>query len=200
MAQKLLPVHYVYTEWIDSVTMEGDRLSEVRDIKTDVRVCSNWVSGHWGGSFVMTTDQSHKSHNALDKYPTMHHFVTEMCTHVHISVTKWCIVVYGTGALLDMGLVHCGIVNLLLFLRKFHFFFVCVCVNHCAGIPIKSHATCFCQQLKSQNWVCDLLYVDLFHELSLKKVGLFSFSVRSVNLQLNQISQSVLMQQNYFYL
>ena len=31
----------------------------------------------------------------------MHHFVTEMCTHVHISVTKWCILGY--------GLVHCGI-------------------------------------------------------------------------------------------
>ena len=34
----------------------------------------------------------HNSHNASDKYPTMHHFVTEMCTGVHISVTKWCIV------------------------------------------------------------------------------------------------------------
>ena len=44
---------------------------------------------------------SHKSHNASDIYPTMHYFVTEMCTYVHISVTKWCIVGY--------GLVHCGI-------------------------------------------------------------------------------------------
>ena len=35
-------------------------------------------------------------------YPTMHHFVTEMCTHVHISVTKWCIVGYGIGALWDL--------------------------------------------------------------------------------------------------
>ena len=41
---------------------------------------------------------SRKSHNALDKYPTIHYFVTEMCTHVHISVTKWCIVGYGTDA------------------------------------------------------------------------------------------------------
>ena len=31
----------------------------------------------------------HKSHNATVPYPTMHHFVTEMCTCVHISVTKW---------------------------------------------------------------------------------------------------------------
>ena len=38
------------------------------------------------------TDPSHKPHNASDQYPIMHCFVTEMCTHVHISVTKWCIV------------------------------------------------------------------------------------------------------------
>ena len=31
--------------------------------------------------------------------PTMHHFVTEMCTHVQISVTKWCVVGCGIGAL-----------------------------------------------------------------------------------------------------
>ena len=70
-------------------------------------------------------DPSHKSHNALDKYPTMHHFVTEICKHVHISVTKWCfvgylsavhisgtkwyVVGYGTCALWDMRLVHAGI-------------------------------------------------------------------------------------------
>ena len=39
-------------------------------------------------------DPSHKSHNASDKYP-------EMCTYVHVSVKKWCIVGYGTGALWD---------------------------------------------------------------------------------------------------
>ena len=33
----------------------------------------------------------------------MHHFVAEMCTHVHISVTKWCIVGHGTDALWDCG-------------------------------------------------------------------------------------------------
>ena len=49
-----------------------------------------------------TIDPSHKSHHASDKYPTMHHFVSEMCTCVHISVTKWCIVGYGTGALWDL--------------------------------------------------------------------------------------------------
>ena len=31
----------------------------------------------------------------------MYHFVTEICTHVHISVTKCCIVGYGTEAFWD---------------------------------------------------------------------------------------------------
>ena len=39
---------------------------------------------------------SQKFHSALDGYSKMHHFVTEICTHVHIAVTKWCM----------MGLVH----------------------------------------------------------------------------------------------
>ena len=47
-------------------------------------------------------DLSHKSHNAPNKYPTMHYFVTEMCTCVHISVTNWCIVGYGTVASWDL--------------------------------------------------------------------------------------------------
>ena len=33
----------------------------------------------------------YKPHNVPVQYPTMHYFVTEMCTCVHISVTKWCI-------------------------------------------------------------------------------------------------------------
>ena len=37
----------------------------------------------------------HKSHNALEKYPTMHHFVTEVCTFL-----------LQNGALWDMGLGH----------------------------------------------------------------------------------------------
>ena len=38
-------------------------------------------------------DPSHKSHNAPDKYPTMHHFVTEMCTwdmaQMHSGILRW---------------------------------------------------------------------------------------------------------------
>ena len=55
-------------------------------------------------------DPSHKSQNASVPYPTMQHFVTEMCTHVHISVTKWCIVGYMSGTLWDLwdGFIVCS--------------------------------------------------------------------------------------------
>ena len=41
---------------------------------------------------VLVKGSNHKFHSAAYKYNKMHNFVTEMCTHVHISVTKWCIV------------------------------------------------------------------------------------------------------------
>ena len=47
---------------------------------------------------VARLEPSHKSHNSLDKYPTMHHFVTKMCTFL-----------FQNGALWEMWLVHCGI-------------------------------------------------------------------------------------------
>ena len=47
-------------------------------------------------------DLLHKSHNVPVPYPTMHHFVTEMCTQVHIFVTKRCIVGYLSNALWDL--------------------------------------------------------------------------------------------------
>ena len=49
----------------------------------------------------MITNQSQQSHNAPILYPTMHHFVTEVFTCVHISATKWCIVVYSSDASWD---------------------------------------------------------------------------------------------------
>ena len=48
---------------------------------------------------VIPIDPPHKSYNAI--YPTMHHFVTEMCTRVQISVAKWCIVGCGNGVSWD---------------------------------------------------------------------------------------------------
>ena len=59
------------------------------------------ASSYWKGrlhdgwcafSLDSSVDPSHKSHTALDKYPAMHNFVTEM----YISVTKWWIVGCGT--------------------------------------------------------------------------------------------------------
>ena len=42
-------------------------------------------------------DLLHKSHNASVPYPTIYHFVTEMCTSLHISVTKHCLVLHQSG-------------------------------------------------------------------------------------------------------
>ena len=52
--------------------------------------------------FPASINPSHKSRNASNKYSTVQHFVTEMCTHVHISVTKCCVVGYGTDAFWDL--------------------------------------------------------------------------------------------------
>ena len=51
------------------------------------------------------TDLSHKSHNAPVPYLRMHRFVTEMCTCVHISVTKC--------AFWDICLMHWGICEMM---------------------------------------------------------------------------------------
>ena len=50
----------------------------------------------------MKIDHSHKPTLHLTNIPQCTIlYVTKMCTHVHISVTTWCIVGYGTGALQD---------------------------------------------------------------------------------------------------
>ena len=46
-----------------------------------------WFLQHGAHNCNADEDLSHKLHNAQVPYPTMHQFVTEMCTHVHISVT-----------------------------------------------------------------------------------------------------------------
>ena len=50
----------------------------------------------------VSVDLLHKSYNAPIPYPTMQHFVTEMCTPVHISVTKCCVVRYLSNASWDV--------------------------------------------------------------------------------------------------
>ena len=60
---------------------------------------------HCNGEYTLSVtrmDPFHRSHNVSDKYPTMHHFLTEICTCVHISVTKWFIVEYVTSGLWDL--------------------------------------------------------------------------------------------------
>ena len=47
-------------------------------------------------------DPFHKSYTTVDKYPTVHHFVSEISTRMHISVTKWCIVGDGTRVSCDL--------------------------------------------------------------------------------------------------
>ena len=69
----------------------------VRPINLAIRVCNN----HDVKS--IRIDLSHKPHSASDKYPTIHNFVAEMCTHVHIFYK----LVYCRAW--DMGLVNCGI-------------------------------------------------------------------------------------------
>ena len=82
------------------------------------RIHRNWPNGVFSqvgkvaeaGDEIYITwiDLLQKSHNAPVPYPTMHHFVTEMCTCVHISVTNWCIVGYLLDALWDLwdGSIH----------------------------------------------------------------------------------------------
>ena len=45
--------------------------------------------------------QQESNNVPLAQYPTVHHFMTEVWSHVYISVTKWCIVGYRVGALYD---------------------------------------------------------------------------------------------------
>ena len=66
-----------------------------------VHRCREWAWVHYGicelGLFVL----SHKSFATLDKYPTTHHLLTEMYIRLCIYIKS--------GALWDMGLVHCEI-------------------------------------------------------------------------------------------
>ena len=61
-------------------------------------------------------DPSHKSQNASVPYPTMHHFVTEMCKFL-----------LQNGVLWDICLMHCGICemgSLYIYMKKCHYDFL----------------------------------------------------------------------------
>ena len=72
-------------------------VSVIRIVEKNDHVSPQWV--RYGLSSVKIL-ASYKSQNASNKYLTMDHFVTVITTRAHISVTKWCIVLW------DMGLVH----------------------------------------------------------------------------------------------
>ena len=54
----------------------------------------------WRGNIASIRDPSHKYRNASDRYPTIHHFVTEYAQMYTFLLQN--------GALLDNGLVLCG--------------------------------------------------------------------------------------------
>ena len=67
---------------------------------------------HWHGTahFHYLLDPSHKSHNASDKYPTIHHLL-QKCGHA-------CTFLLQSNVLGDMGLVHGWIYATVLFLQN----------------------------------------------------------------------------------
>ena len=68
-----------------------------------------WADGFIACSFRISVNfafamyLSWKSHNVPIPYPIIIHFVTEMCTCVHMSVIKWCTVGYFSNAWWDLG-------------------------------------------------------------------------------------------------
>ena len=63
---------------------------------------SVWWNWHFYNVYHAAMNMLQKSHNVHIPCPTMHPFVTEMCTCVHISVTTWCIVGCLSDALWDL--------------------------------------------------------------------------------------------------
>ena len=80
-----------------------------------------WQHQWWWIQNVLRTDLMHKSHKA--PYPTIHHFVTEMCT-----------ILLQNGALWDICMMHCGIWEMgLLYTRANIVVFLCFDSNHCSS-------------------------------------------------------------------
>ena len=89
---------YIYIYIYTSLTLnEYNRLQAQLRIILHVLIHSSFVDA------IGRINLLHISHNASQvSCPTIHHFVTEMCTSVHISVTKRCIVGYLSDALWDL--------------------------------------------------------------------------------------------------
>ena len=72
----------------DDFFMVMNQLSKWNSDATPICAYTQSYSKYQTITHYVTIDPSHKSQNASVAYPTMQHFVTEMCTCVHISVTK----------------------------------------------------------------------------------------------------------------
>ena len=113
--------------------------------------CICWTS-NW-------TDLLHKSHNATVPYPTMLHFVTKMCTCVHCSVTKWCVMGHLFDALWDLWnrSTYITYSNFLVTVTKVvHYSDVIMCViaSQITGVSIVYSTVCSCaNQRKYQSSV-----------------------------------------------
>ena len=140
------------------------------------------VMGYWYETWP-PIDMLHKSHKALVPYPTMHLFVAQMCTCVHISVSKWYIVGYLSNALWYL----CIWVVWIYFLETLYcteFLVIYLTVTHCGfAIPVRISTvferppSAFCTVLTAlvrangrqgpTVWVvltdCKIVYIDLRH-------------------------------------
>ena len=102
-----------------------------------------------------------KSHNALDYYPTMHHFVTAMCTRVHISVTKWCTVGYGTGSGSTSSQSKIKLQKHIYFNKRYS---MRIALDH--GLPqimSCSNTNCFFNSFYATFHIKIVIYVKIFH-------------------------------------
>ena len=99
-------------QWTPRITTRDDKFSITTTIRSAQAVYKWAPIGAWRYKIRdmylyrrsrLKIDLLHKINNAPVSYPAMHHFITEICTCVHISVTKWCIVGYPYHALWDLG-------------------------------------------------------------------------------------------------
>ena len=102
--QNILPIHWKIWFLYDTEILRALKFKSSNAFLKCPPGFSEWIikvySHTWNQQSAIML---HKSHKAPVPYPTMHHFVTEMCTCVLISVTKWYIVGY---------LIHCEICDI----------------------------------------------------------------------------------------
>ena len=67
-----------------------------------LQIAIGWKCPLFCNRIPLSIDAFHKIKNALNKCPTMYHFVAEICTHVNNSIQKLCIVGYGSYSLCYM--------------------------------------------------------------------------------------------------